>query len=722
MTQEIKIGLCKGCGHDQCQFKAVVEDGKLVKLLNFSESPFTPTWTTQGCPKNQATRELLYDPRRLNYPLKRKGARGEGKWEQIGWDQALDEIAERLSDIREQYGAEAVGAIQGFYNEQWDIGRFFNLFGSPNLSNINSPICSGVEAFMNIVCIGGITCYGPPTDKVKCFVMWSGEHWTGSGIKQQTETKAEKTIVVNSTGSPQARAATIWLQPRPGTDTALGLGWLNVIINEELYDKEFVEKWTYGFDALKERVNEFPLERVEKITWVPKQKIIDAARLYATTKPASINWGSACGHIGRNAAETERVRIALRAITGNLDIDGGNHLIRPHSKLISFKSLLLDEMLPVAQYRKSLGGERFRVMGWPGWELLPDKKSQRAFTSRGSAYPALMHSIRTGEPYRVRAVFTTACNPMLTVSDTKHCYDGLKHGVDLHVSLELFQTPTSMLADYVLPITFWPERSTINFLEHSSSVIVGQQLVPKAYERRDDYDVWRGLGIRLGQEKYWPWKDLNEVHDYRLQNFGMTLDEFAQKKGWDTEATDFNSHERVGFQTPTGKVELSSLIFEAQGYDPLPHFEEPAESPISRPELAREYPYILINNPKSKFYMHSQFRHSASLRKRHNEPFVKIHPETAERHGIKDGDMVWIENRRGKIKQKAKISEDVRPEIVAPDFGWWFPEKPAEEPSLFGVWESNFNVLSCDAMDYAAESAPSWNLEALLCNICKAED
>lgn len=246
--------------------------------------------------------------------------------------------------------------------------------------------------------------------------------------------------------------------------------------------------------------------------------------------------------------------------------------------------------------------------------------------------------------------------------------------------------------------------------------------MPYKYDRRDDYDVWRGLGIRLGQYEYWPWKDLDDANNYRLKNFGMTLDEFAREKRWDTEPIQFKRYEREGFHTPTGKVELWSTLFEALGYDPLPHFEEPAESPISRPDLAREYPYVLINNPKSRFFTHSQFRQSTSLRKQHPEPFVKIHPETAEKHGIKEGDMVWIENRRGKIKQKARLTDDVHPQVVAPDFGWWFPEKVAEEPSLFGVFESNMNVLTSDSMHYSDRVSGAWNLESLLCKICKVED
>jgi anaerobic selenocysteine-containing dehydrogenase len=728
MGKEIKVGLCRGCVHDQCQVEALVEDGKLIKTMNFQGSPFTSVWGPEACPKQRAFIDLLNDSRRLNYPLKRKGTRGEGKWEQIEWDQALDEIAQRVSQAKKDHGAESVGALFAGYNDQWDIARFFNLFGSASTENLDFRVCGGTEAFMDIICTGSAHCLNAPTDKVQCFVMWSGEHWTTSGIKWQTESKAAKLIVVNSTGSPLARKAAVWLQPRPGTDTALGLGWLNVIINESLYDNEFVEKWVFGFDRLAARVREFPPERVEEITWVPRQKIIDAATLYATTKPACIGWGSACGHIGRNSAEAERVRIALRAITGNLEVDGGNHSLRPHSKLVSFKEMGLEEMLPPAQYRKALGSDTFRVMSWRGWEMLADKnkKSLRAHVIRGSSYPALIHAIRRGEPFQVRVLFTAGCNPLVTAPNTRNCYDALKHHLDLHVSLELFMTPTAMLADYVLPITSWAERPAMNWLEYTNSVIVGQRLMPKfvpgKYDRRDDFDVWRGLGIKLGQEEYWPWKDLDEANDYRLKNFDMTLDEFARNKGWDTEPIQFKGYEKEGFRTPTGKVELWSTIFEALGYDPLPHYEEPAESPISRPDLAREYPYVLINNPKSRFFLHSQFRQSTYLRKRHPEPFVRIHPDTAKKHGIKAGDMVWIESRRGKIRQKARVTRDVHPGIIAPDFGWWFPEKAGEEPSLFGVFESNMNVLTSDAMDYADRVTGAWNLESLLCKIHKVKD
>lgn len=727
MARETKIGICRFCAHHMCQFKAVVENGELVEMKNFDESPFTPAWTTEGCPRHKAVPELVKSPGRTTHPLKRKGARGEGKWEQIDWEQALDEIAERLADLRHTYGPETVALMTGCIHEPWDLARFFNLFGSPHVVNVNAPVCSGLEAFMNIVMCGGIMLYGPPTRVPECVVAWAGEHWTTGGLKWKTEGKAKKFIVINSTASGQARKATVFLQPRPGTDAALGFGLLNVIISDDLYDKEFVEKWTFGFDRLKQRtLNDFPLERVEQITGVPKEKIIQAARIYATSKPAFMGWGTATGHIGRNSAEVERVRVALRAITGNIDIDGGNHFERPHSGLVSIKEMCLDEMLPASQYRKAFDPDRFRVLSWRGWEMLPDKKSQRAFVSRGTIYPALVNSIKTGHPYRVRALLINGCNPMVTIANTKSFYDAMKHHIDLSVVMEVFMTPTAMLADYVLPVTFWPERPTINYLGQANSVVVGQRLLPKSkpdqYDRRDDYDVWRGLGMRLGQKEYWPWKSLDEAQDYRLKNFGMSLDEFAWKKGWDTEPAHFKSYEKGGFRTPTGKIELWSTIFEALGYDPLPHYEEPAESPVSRPDLAKEYPYVLQNKAKSRWFIHSQLRQSRALRSRHNEPFTLIHPNDAAKHGIQDGDMIWIETKRGRIKQRAKLSEDVLPHVIAGDFGWWFPEKQPEEPSLYGVWEANMNVLTSDALDYACEVAGSWNLESLLCKVYKVDE
>ncbi len=727
MAREVKVGLCRGCGgHDQCHYKAEVEDGRLIRTMNFPESPFSPYFTAEGCPKNRAWVELSEHPGRLDYPLKRAGARGENKWERVGWDQALDEIATKLDQIRKESGPEYVGAIIGFWNEEWDIGRFFNAFGSGNVENINARVCSGQEAFMNLVMFGGITHYGPPTPACKLTVCWSGSHHITGGLKWKAMMRVPKLIVVDPIATYEAKRADVFCQLRPGTDTALALGWLNVIINENLYDKEFVEEWVLGFEELKGRVREFPPERVEEITWVPRQTIVDAATLYATTKPANIQWGTACAQLGRNAAESERARNCLRAITGNVDKDGGNHFIRAHPKLYSFKKLLADELLPQSQVEKIIGAENAPVMSRKGYELLHDKESQRAFAIRGPNYPSLVNALLTGKPYRPRAVFVAGCNPLVTVSQTGNIYKAFKEHIEFSVSLELWQTPTSMLCDYVLPVTSWLERPTVNFLEQANCIMAGERILPKSipgkYDRRDDYDVWRELGLRLGQKDLWPWETLDEVMDMRVKELGMPFQKFARKKSWDIDPLEFETYKKVGFKTPSGKIELTSTIFEKCGLDPVVHYEEPSESPVSTPELSKQYPYILMNPHKPKMFLHSSFRGLKSLRRKHNEPFVRIHPDTALKHGISEGDMVWIETPRGRIQQKAVLTPDILPQCIAPDPNWWFPEKEAKEPSLFGAFEKSFNFLTSDSIEHAGESCGNWYLGGMLCKVYRVKD
>lgn len=724
----VPIGLCKMCDHDQCQMRCILENGRLVRTETFAKSPWTPWFKIEGCPKQQNLVELVYHKDRLNYPLKRKGARGENKWQQLTWDQALDEVADKLAGLKQKYGAETLAAICGFYNEQWDIGRFMHLFGSPNIESCDARICGGLEAFINVITYGGVAHYGPcDPERTKLLVVWAGRPMITSPIKWDRAKNVEKLIVIDPRRTTEAERATFWLPARAGTDTALGYGWLHVIIKEKLYDKEFVEKWTYGFDKLAERAMEFTPKVVEQITWVPKQKIIDSARLYATTKPAYIQWGTACGYFGLNAAESERVRCALRAITGNLDVPGGNVFLRPYKFIPHLAELELADALPEEQLKKTLGAAsgRFKLMSWMGFNMLKNRKNIRAWVIRGAPIPAIFHAMKTGDPYPVKAAIMLACNPMLTVSNSRGVYDAIMN-LDLFVSSELVMTPTSVLADYVFPATFWIERPQISFLEHQNSCIVGERALPKKvegkYDRGDDYDLWRGLGIRLGQAEHWPWKDLDECYDWRFQKgLNMSFKEFATQVHWKTEPLVYKSYEQAGFNTPTGKVELYSTIYEALGYDPLPHYEEPSESIVRTPELAEEYPYILIST-KPKVYMHSSYRNSRGLRKIHSEAMVEIHPETAAKHGIKEGDYVWIETVRGRIYQKAILFDGMDPRVVNPDFGWWYPEEDGSFPNMFGVWKSNSNVLMSDDLDHCGQTCGNWYLGVVQAKIYRCKD
>jgi anaerobic selenocysteine-containing dehydrogenase len=315
---------------------------------------------------------------------------------------------------------------------------------------------------------------------------------------------------------------------------------------------------------------------------------------------------------------------------------------------------------------------------------------------------------------------------MVTMPNTKLVYKALK-SLELYVVMDYWLTPSAELADYVLPSASWLERPCISTAcDTAGFVAAGEAPLPSVkegeYERRRDYDLWRGLGIRLGQEKHWPWKTLEEAYDYRLAPLGYNLKSFvAETGGHASVAAGYQKHEQVGFATPTGKLELCSTILEKLGYDPLPRYQEPPESPLSTPELAKDYPLILTTGGRFQPMYHSEHRQIESLRKQHPDPIAQLNPETAAGLGIDDGDWIWIETPRGRIRQKCRYFNGIAPGVVHAQHGWWFPELPGEEPWLRGVWESNINVVTDNAPENCNPISGGWPLRALLCRVYKAK-
>lgn len=735
----VKTGLCMSCHHETCILQFKVRDNEIIDVRTAPGAPYQYV-PNQGrsCSKAQGFKGLRNAPGRLNYPMKRVGERGNNKWEQISWNQALDEIADSLRRIKETEGPEKVACIDGAHNEIWATSRFFNLFGSPNLDGIMAKICKGDVRIVNSA-IYGNTIYSaysePPTERCKCVVLWGAKHSTSSPLRWAGEKgvkeRGGKIIIIDPRGTNEVKFADIWLQLRPGTDTALGLGLINVIINEEIYDKEFVGKWTFGFDELKKRVQEYTPEKVAKITWVPKEKIVEAARMYALNKPATIPWGTRCSHIGRNSTEVEHVRCILRAITGNLDIDGGDLFQRPYPGVVTAQELDFAEKLPVEQMEKALGADWIKLKSAHGWKVLTETrkagglKAYPSWGTLGAAVPDIYYSILEGKPYKVRALLTVGANPILTMADVNLVYKAMKK-VEFSVVMDIFMTPTAMLADYVLPGTAWIENPSIQWIEKTEAILGADRILPKSidgeYDRRDVYDVFRELGLRLSQDQYWPWETAEEVLDYRLKRLGVTWEEF-RKRPWATPiGIKQKGYEEVGFATPTGKVELYSTIYEKLGLDPLPNYEEPPESPISTPRLAKDYPYILITGSRVREYLHSQFHQIKNCRDRHPDPLVEIHPETARKFGIKEGDWVRIETKRGSIRQRCKLFDNIHPLVINAEYGFWYPEKPGQEPSLFGIWESNANVLTSMAREHCDHACGNWYLTAMLCKIYRDKE
>lgn len=744
-TTEVKRAICFGCWL-QAGVRATVEDGKVVRLDGEPDHPVNRGWI---CERAKGFIEHLYHPDRLNFPLKRVGEKGEGKWEKVSWEQALDEIANKLKYISEEHGAEAVATIAGTGRGHHRIfaSRFMNLFGSPNSANAGQW-CS-VNSRLIECAIQGTGAGRSVKQPCKCAVIWGGNPEESLACTYSTliEAKARGTkfIVIDPKYSETAaELADIWLPLRPGTDAALALGWLNVIIEEGLYDKEFVTKWCHGFDKLKERVKEYPVSKVAKITWLPEEKIAESARLFATSRPASIQWGVKTDMQGTNVTSINHAKCILRAITGNLDVAGGDMLAGPCEKANYGPAFEFLEMMPPEQRKKQLGADRHKLWGWPGFELVHQaaKPYWYGIGSASSFVPAchepdVWKAIISGEPYSIKALICSGNNPLIAYPNSKRVYKGLKSpNLELFVVLEQWMTPTAMLADYVFPVTAWlemPVMYTQTYQGHGNRASIGERVVEPLYERKPDYCFYQGLGIRLGQEKYWR-KTLEEEWDWCIKPLLDELnlksaDEFARQQRWWIPPTVEKRYEQInaktgepwGFATPTGKIELYSTILDKLGYDPLPYYKEPPETPVSDPELTREYPYILMTGSRFRPMHHSEHRQIPSLRKLYPYPTVEIHPDTARRLGIGEGDWVIIETTRGKIKQKAKLTSRIHRRMIEVQHGWWFPEEIAEEPVLYNAFESNVNVLTPDDDRYCDPPTGAVAFLPLLCKVYPAK-
>ena len=736
---EVKYSTCYFCTSKGCGMKVHVEDGRVQKVRVDTRAPVVPG---AFCVRPTLAAEYQRHPFRLRFPMKRRGARGNDQWEQISWDQALDEIAGKLARIREQYGAEAVATSSGTGRGAADFAktRFMNLFGSPNRFGVVT-ICYGPRSMVWYLTFGGAIVPDRKPGKTQMMVLWGRNPHEGGPSSWHSFLKAKeagmRTMVVDPRHTEPARQADCWVQLRPGTDAALALGMMHVIIEENLYDREFVEQATSGFEALRERVERFTPEKTAGITGLSEYTVVEIARFFARHQPCTMVIGVAAEHSSPNSIQAIRAVNLLRAIVGSIDVEGGGLIGGPCPGFVPDAPMELNHMLSPEQRRKQIGSERFRFLSYPGWELVEaqlrqkwgDRHPAAAYLNCMAHAPSVFRAMLRGEPYPVKALMVSASNPLLSYANTRLVYEALK-ALDLLVTFDITWTPTAQLSDYVLPAACWLERPDMgNFSSVGAYPLiqVGETAVsprvPGEYERLDDYVFWRELGLRLGQEEHWPWETFEEVWEYRLgaimrERGNESLAEFVREQRWALEVPRAGAARRGELATPSGKVELFSTILEELGYDPLPDYVEPS-IPL---EIEQRYRLLNISGCRFRPYHHSEYRHVEGFRQRHPDPIVEIHVDTALRKGIADGDWVYIETPLGRVKQRARLSTSFDPKYIVTQHGWWFPEKPAADPSLYGLWESNINVITDDDPDLCDPISGGWPFKGqyMRCRIYKA--
>jgi anaerobic selenocysteine-containing dehydrogenase len=638
---------------NSCGINAYVEDGKLVGVEGMAEHPASEGYI---CPRGKALVEYVYSPDRVLHPMKKTN----GTWQRITWDKALDTIAGELQKIKEEYGARSLAVYNGSIGtENIELAafaqRFRGAYGTPNLLSVEGN-CFRSRIMARQMTFGNL--YTEEPWKSRCAVIWGQNMDNSAGPKAAKIYKAmdagtlKHLIVIDPKRIPMANRGT-YIRIRPGTDVALMLGMMNVIISEGLYDRAFIDRCTLGFDKLEEHVRQYTPEKVEKITWVPADDVRKIARIFAANKPAANVAGTAPIDQHINGFQGNRALAILQIITGNVEIPGS---------WISIPMIKLGD-LRLTEISEPIGADVHPLF--------------RRFWGRTSPYGQqnlFADAVLEEEPYAIKAMIVNGGNPALTLPDSDRVAEAMKK-LDLLVVMDLFMTETAQLADIFLPACSFLEKSGLGYVYGATWGIPYALLRKKVVEPRGeswpDWKIWSELGRRMGYQEYFPWNSDEEVVDFFLKPSGLTrrqLEEEHPEGAFYVE----ESKKYLGgtYRTPSGKIEIYSETLFENGYDPLPVYVEPSQSPVSAPKLAKHFPLILTTGARIPQYTHSQLRNIPSLREEAPEPVAEVNPATARKYGIANGDIASIETPKGKICMKAQTVEEMSPGVVSIPHGW----------------------------------------------------
>ncbi|MEM4360198.1 MAG: molybdopterin-dependent oxidoreductase [Candidatus Bilamarchaeaceae archaeon] len=709
--EEHKYTFCPICTN-HCAFRVIIKDGKVADVVGAPETGFP----VNICSIKKGAAHvigILNAPDRLKYPLKRIGARGEGKWERISWDEALDTIAERMIEIREKYGPEKVAIVlnepKGMEFAFWQ--RFATAFGTPN---VVTPGCyCGVQTGAAYTFTFGSRYIRPRMEDPKVIIIWAADvAHTGGTFIGVTRNDLNKAIVAgcrlvvidprNVEIWPEkglfAADADYWIRPRPNSDGLLAMGMIKVIIDEKLYDEKYIAEWTIGFDELRKEVQKFTLEDIERLTWVPKEQIRDVARLYALNKPGVIGWGNALEG-NSQAFQACRAIAILRGICGNVNTPDGGEVEIQTAPICPPGRFMFGG--PVKQRLQEYPRSEERTIGGE-FEL--------ALSSMYVPTHSFVRAVLEESPYAPKMALLCLTDPLLTYADTKKTRDAFMK-LEFTVVAEVFHTPTTAVADIVLPaayalceydsLGYWPA-----WYGHARA---HPKLVDPPGEAWPDVKITNELAKRVGLRDYF-WDDWMEALDYMVAPAGLTWQKFRDEVKHLEAKSKYSPDKVVGYGTRSGKVEIYSQVLEEMGYSPLPRFEHLLEPLTGRFEPTPEFPLIMTNY-KSEVFMLSGFRNVKELMQKSPPPTAFMNTDKARELGLKDGDWIWIETARGKTKQRLMTHPGINPRVVNTEFGWGGTEE---------FKDSNINELTDCNRPYDRETG-SVTLRGYPCRVYKAE-
>ncbi|HDR9030795.1 TPA: molybdopterin oxidoreductase family protein [Burkholderia vietnamiensis] len=632
--------------------RVTVENGKAIKVTGDPEHP-----PTQGvlCTKVSRYADRVHHPDRLTVPLKRIGAKGEGRFAPITWNEAFDEIGRRLGDIAARspesilpYSyAGTMGLVQGEGIAQ----RFFHKIGA---SRLERTICAAAGAAgLRYTYGGNIGMHLEHFEESELILIWGANpiasslhFWTRA---QEAKRRGARLVAIDPYRSLTAEKCHQHIALKPGTDGAFALGMMNVLITENLLDHDYIAHHTVGFEALKARALSYPPERVAQICGIDASELIELTRRYGATRKASIrlNYGMQRVRGGGNAV---RAIASLPGLTGAWrDRAGGLLLSSSEFAPIDHAALLRPDLIP----------------GWP--HKLPRIINMNAIGD------ALLHPGDDAFGPKVEAVIVYNSNPVAVAPDSSKVAAGFAREDLFTVVLEHFQTDTVDFADIVLPATTQLEHLDIHKSYGHTYVMANLPAIPPVGEARPNTEIFRGIARSMGLDEPALYHSDEEVAQAALRWDDPTLDSdwnTLKHAGWVKLKLADAPFANGGFRTPSGKCEFHSARLEQMGLDPVPDYLPPYESAEASPELAARYPLAMIS-PPARHFLNSTFVNVESLRNTEGEPHLDIHPADAESRGIGDGDMVRIFNDRGSMQAVARVTDRARAGLVVGLSIWW---------------------------------------------------
>jgi thiosulfate reductase/polysulfide reductase chain A len=722
---------CCGCVQ-QCGLVVSLDQGRVSAVRGDPAHPISQGYV---CPKATDAPEVVYHPARVHRPLKRVGARGAGQWQPISWAEAIAEIASRISAITDVHGAESLAYSYGtFRGGDWGIGeRFLNRYGSPNSCG-QDKVCYGTLTLAESLTYGfGPSVFAwPVTGVTRCIVLWGMRPIASAPLLWRAISRAHragaKLIVIDPLRTQEAQRADLWLAPLPGSDAALALALLKVMVERRWFDADFVREQCVGFEALATHLAAHSLAALAAECAIDVDIITGVAEAIGCHGPTVINAGNGLCQSGTPALHTARAIANLIAISGSLGRAGAHQLAGP-PRDIRANGLMLDaDHLPPAQQAKRLGADRFAFLGHGYRDVDAAMASawhghRHALSWIATAHePSLWRAITDAEPYAVKALVVQHHNPLGANANAAAAARALmSEQLDLLVVQDLFHTPTSALADYLLPAAHWLEKPYfslgIAFVAPAGDFVAANHAALETnHEHHSDYDLWRDLAQHLGQGDAWP-RRAEDFYTQCLAPAGLDFERVAARgmlAGADARHPDHaEAFTPTRYGTPSGKVELASSLLERWGQSALPL--------ATRPALFADttnYPLLLTSGGRVLEGFHENAQHSARFRRKRPHPVALLHPHTAREAGIADGAWFTIHTALGQVRHVAQLSDKVAPRVVQAD-RWWYPEGTDDRADPFGLWATNINVCTADDDANIDPVMGAWLLRGLPCRIAR---